>query len=169
MHIHQLFRILYTLFVLDTVNVYWWWCIIVCRVITVIVAIIMMLLASFVYYNHVYYVYYYCVLLLLISMCYMYIYIYIHIYVCITIIIFMYITIVSVFVTYSSTIIVRHKYEALHSAKGGAAETGCSGLHSIIGCFTIQHYPHPLHPPPTATPLCRVSRGTIWSILYYTI
>ena len=102
-------------------------------------------------------------------MLHVYIYIYIHIYVCITIIIFMYITIVSVFVTYSSTIIVRHKYEALHSAKGGAAETGCSGLHSIIGCFTIQHYPHPLHPPPTATPLCRVSRGTIWSILYYTI
>ena len=26
---------------------------------------------------------------------------------------------------------------SLHSAKGGAVETGCSGLHSIIGCFTI--------------------------------
>ena len=25
----------------------------------------------------------------------------------------------------------------LHSAKGGAVETGCSGLHYIIGCFTI--------------------------------
>ena len=25
----------------------------------------------------------------------------------------------------------------LHSAKGGAVETGCSGLHFIIGCFTI--------------------------------
>ena len=25
----------------------------------------------------------------------------------------------------------------LHSAKGGAVETGCSGLHSIIGCFII--------------------------------
>ena len=25
----------------------------------------------------------------------------------------------------------------LHSAKGGAVETGCSGLHSIIGCFTM--------------------------------
>ena len=27
--------------------------------------------------------------------------------------------------------------EVLHSAKGGAVETGCSGLHSIIGDFTI--------------------------------
>ena len=27
--------------------------------------------------------------------------------------------------------------EALHSAKGGAVETGCSGLHYIIGCLTI--------------------------------
>ena len=25
----------------------------------------------------------------------------------------------------------------LRSAKGGAVETGCSGLHYIIGCFTI--------------------------------
>ena len=25
----------------------------------------------------------------------------------------------------------------LHSAKGGAVETGCSGLHDVIGCFTI--------------------------------
>ena len=25
----------------------------------------------------------------------------------------------------------------LHSAKGGAVETGCSGLHYIIGCFII--------------------------------
>ena len=31
-HIHQLFRILYTLFQLDTVNIYWWWCIHFCRV-----------------------------------------------------------------------------------------------------------------------------------------
>ena len=29
-HIHQLFRILYTLLV-DTVNIYWWWCINSCR------------------------------------------------------------------------------------------------------------------------------------------
>ena len=26
---------------------------------------------------------------------------------------------------------------ALHSAKGGAVETGCSGLHDVTGCFTI--------------------------------
>ena len=32
-HIHQLFRILYTLFKLDTVNMYWWWCINIWRVI----------------------------------------------------------------------------------------------------------------------------------------
>ena len=31
-HIHQLFRILYTLFWLDTVNIYWWWCISIWRV-----------------------------------------------------------------------------------------------------------------------------------------
>ena len=33
-HMHQLFRIPYTLFQLelDTVNIYWWWCIKFCRV-----------------------------------------------------------------------------------------------------------------------------------------
>ena len=31
-HIHQLFRILYTLVSSYTVNFYWWWSIIVCRV-----------------------------------------------------------------------------------------------------------------------------------------
>ena len=31
-HIHQLFRILYTLFWLDAVSIYWWWCINYCRV-----------------------------------------------------------------------------------------------------------------------------------------
>ena len=30
-HIHQLFRIQYTLFHVDTVNIYWWWCINSCR------------------------------------------------------------------------------------------------------------------------------------------
>ena len=25
----------------------------------------------------------------------------------------------------------------LHSAKGGAVEAGCSGLHDVIGCFTM--------------------------------
>ena len=38
------------------------------------------------------------------------------------------------------------------SSKGGAVETGCSGVHYIIGCFTIQYYHLPLHPPPTAPP-----------------
>ena len=38
------------------------------------------------------------------------------------------------------------------SSKGGAVETGCSGLHYIIGCFIIYFYPHPLHTPPTAPP-----------------
>ena len=32
MHIHHLFRILYTLASLGTVNIYWWWCINLCRV-----------------------------------------------------------------------------------------------------------------------------------------
>ena len=40
----------------------------------------------------------------------------------------------------------------LHSAKGGAVETGCSGLHYIVGCFVIWYCPHPLHPLPTAPP-----------------
>ena len=31
-HIHQLFGTQYTLFELDTVNIYWWWCINFCRV-----------------------------------------------------------------------------------------------------------------------------------------
>ena len=31
-HIHQLFRMLYTSVSLNTVNVYWWWCMIFCRV-----------------------------------------------------------------------------------------------------------------------------------------
>ena len=26
-------------------------------------------------------------------------------------------------------------HNALHSAKGGAVETGCIGLHYVIGCF----------------------------------
>ena len=42
--------------------------------------------------------------------------------------------------------------EPQDSSKEGAVETGCSGSHSIVGCFTIQYYPHPLHPPPTAPP-----------------
>ena len=33
-NIHQLFRIQYTLFELDTVNIYCWWCISLCRVYT---------------------------------------------------------------------------------------------------------------------------------------
>ena len=31
-HIRRLFRVQYTLFKLDTVNIYWWWCISLCRV-----------------------------------------------------------------------------------------------------------------------------------------
>ena len=31
-HMHQSFRVLYTLFKSDTVNIYWWWCIDSCRV-----------------------------------------------------------------------------------------------------------------------------------------
>ena len=58
------------------------------------------------------------------------------------------------------------------SSKGGAVETGCSGLHSITGCCTIWYYPHPLHPPPTVPPFdehpatnvargeCTARRGT---------
>ena len=40
----------------------------------------------------------------------------------------------------------------LHSAKGGAVETGCSDLYDVICCFTIQYYPNPLHPRSTAPP-----------------
>ena len=50
------------------------------------------------------------------------------------------------------------------SSKGGAVETGCSGLHYIIGCVTIQYYPHPLNPLSTAPPfeeypVVRVAQG----------
>ena len=38
------------------------------------------------------------------------------------------------------------------SSKGGAVETGCSGLHYIIGRFDVHYYPQPLHPVPTAPP-----------------
>ena len=31
-------------------------------------------------------------------------------------------------------------------------EIGCRGSHYIPGCFIIQYYPDPLHPPPTAPP-----------------
>ena len=39
------------------------------------------------------------------------------------------------------------------SSKGGAVETGCSGLHYIIGCF-VRYNTTPIHrtPPPTACP-----------------
>ena len=40
----------------------------------------------------------------------------------------------------------------LHSAKGGAVETGCSDFNGVIYYFTISYYPNPLHPPPTAPP-----------------
>ena len=40
----------------------------------------------------------------------------------------------------------------LHSAKGGAVETGCSDLYGVIYYFIIYYYPHPLHTPPTAPP-----------------
>ena len=43
-------------------------------------------------------------------------------------------------------------YNILHSAKGGAVETGCSELYGVIYDFTIWYYPNPLHPPPTAPP-----------------
>ena len=40
----------------------------------------------------------------------------------------------------------------LHSAKGGAVETGCSDLNGVIYYFAILYYPNPLHPPPTDPP-----------------
>ena len=42
--------------------------------------------------------------------------------------------------------------QALHSAKGGAVETGCSALHYTMYCYIVQDNPHPLHPPPTSPP-----------------
>ena len=33
-HIHQLFGLLYTLYQLDTVNIYWLWCINLCRIVS---------------------------------------------------------------------------------------------------------------------------------------
>ena len=44
-------------------------------------------------------------------------------------------------------------FSSLHSAKGGTVETGCSGLHDIIGCYYIMLSPIHCTPPPTA-PLC---------------
>ena len=32
--------------------------------------------------------------------------------------------------------VLKAPFESLHSAKGGVVETGCSGLHWIIDCFT---------------------------------
>ena len=46
----------------------------------------------------------------------------------------------------------RSTLEIQDSSKGGAFETGCSGLQYFIGCFIICCYPHPLHPTPTAPP-----------------
>ena len=40
----------------------------------------------------------------------------------------------------------------LHSAKGGAVETGCSDLYGVTYYFIMQCYPNRLHPPPTAPP-----------------
>ena len=48
------------------------------------------------------------------------------------------------------------------SSKGGAVETGCSGLHYIIGSFIIQYFPHPLYPPPTAPPFDEYPKGSAW-------
>ena len=45
----------------------------------------------------------------------------------------------------------RWNYIKIHQ-RGGAVETGCSGSHHVIGCFTIWYCRHPLHPPPTAPP-----------------
>ena len=47
---------------------------------------------------------------------------------------------------------------ALHSAKGGAVETGCSDLYDVIYQFAIYTTPihctpHPLHPPSAEYPI----------------
>ena len=56
---------------------------------------------------------------------------------------------------------------ALHSAKGGAVETGCSDLYDMICRFTKQYYPHPLHPRSTA-PSAEYPYSHIieWGLLY---
>ena len=38
------------------------------------------------------------------------------------------------------------------SSKGCAVETGCSDLYDVVHYFSIEYYPNPLHPPPTAPP-----------------
>ena len=48
--------------------------------------------------------------------------------------------------------------------RGVQWETGCRGLHYIIGCFIAQCYAHPLHPPPTAPPFDEYL--TVLCILY---
>ena len=104
---------------------------------------------------------------------YIYIYIYIHMYTSLYMCIYIYIYI---YYFYDFTALVVEQFHlpqntrtfidfmlpsayflklspfALHSAKGGTVETGCSGLQAMIGCFTISYYPNPLHPPPTAPP-----------------
>ena len=62
---------------------------------------------------------------------YIYIYIYIHVYTYIYIYIYVYIYV-------AWLLLQRHRREegaGQDSSKGGAVETGCSGLHYIIGCF----------------------------------
>ena len=100
-----------------------------------------------------------------------YIYIYICICICICICVYIY-TYVYIYIYIYTTIhvmlcIIRRAQDPgdqlrgharprhhghLHSAKGGAVETGCNGLHNMRGCFIILYYPHPLHPLPTAPP-----------------
>ena len=41
---------------------------------------------------------------------------------------------------------------SLHCAKGGAVETGCSGLHHVIGLFYFMMLPPSTAPPPNAPP-----------------
>ena len=43
-------------------------------------------------------------------------------------------------------------------SKGGAVETGCSGLH-YIKAVLLCNTPHPLHPPATAPPLMNTQGG----------
>ena len=62
------------------------------------------------------------------------------------------ITIIIIVIVIILIIIYIYIYMPLHSATGGAVETGCSALHDVMGCSTTYDFPHPLCPPPTAPP-----------------
>ena len=98
-------------------------------------------------YIYIYILYTYMYICILYTHLYIYIYIHTHTHVCMCIYIYIYIYIYMVRRSISGC----SRFQ--DSTKGGAVETGCSGLRYVIGCFTVYvDYTHPLHPPSDCTP-----------------